>query len=121
MSKARILEAVQNLDLESTRKLLDAKPALLAVTDRQGRNLLHLACSASCSDLDVPESVSVRMVNFLLDRGFDAHTTHPARQWCRSQPTSERADAPRSWKSRTASFPHLMNPAHPPPAHGRQR
>jgi hypothetical protein len=41
------------------------------VTDRQGRNLLHLACSASCKKLKAPESVSVRMVNFLLDRGLD--------------------------------------------------
>jgi ankyrin repeat protein len=77
MSKARIIESVQNLDLESTRKLLDAKPALLSVTDRQGRNLLHLACSANCSKLDMPESVSARMVNFLLDRGFDVESPMP--------------------------------------------
>lgn len=71
MSKTRIIEAVKTLDLESTRKLLDAKPVLLSVSDPQGRNLLHLACSAPCSKLKVPETVAARMVNFLLDRGLD--------------------------------------------------
>ena len=71
MSKTRIIDAVKNLDLESTKKLLGTKPSLLTVTDRQGRNLLHLACSASCKKLKVPEAVSARMVNFLLDQGLD--------------------------------------------------
>jgi ankyrin repeat protein len=71
MSKARIIEAVKNLDLETTRKLLDAKPSLLTVKNRQGRNLLHLACSASCAKLKVSPTVSARLVKFLLDRGLD--------------------------------------------------
>ena len=71
MSKTRIIEAVKQLDLESTKKLVQAKPSLLTVTDRQGRNLLHLACSASCEKLKVPEALSARMVNFLLDQGLD--------------------------------------------------
>jgi ankyrin repeat protein len=71
MSKTRIIEAVNALDLESTRKLLDANPSLLTVVDRQGRNLLHLACSASCGKLEVSEDLSARLVNFLLDRGMD--------------------------------------------------
>jgi ankyrin repeat protein len=71
MSKARIIEAVKNLDLETTTKLLDAKPSLLTVKNRQGRNLLHLACSASCAKLKVSPTVSVRLVKCLLDRGLD--------------------------------------------------
>jgi ankyrin repeat protein len=71
VSKSRILESVKNLDVESIRALLDAKPSLLMVTDRQGRNLLHLACSASCAKLNVSEAVSARIVNLLLDRGLD--------------------------------------------------
>ena len=71
MSKTRIIEAVQQLDLDTTRRLLDSKPALLAVKNRQGRNLLHLACGANCKKLGVPESTSARMVEFLLDRGMD--------------------------------------------------
>ena len=71
MSKTRVIEAVKNLDLESTRKLLDMKPELLNVTDPGNRNLLHLACSACCEKLKVPESVSARMVKLLLDRGLD--------------------------------------------------
>ena len=74
MSKTRIIEAVKNLDLESTKTLLEAKPSLLAVTDAKGRNLLHLACSASCEKLKVPESVAARMVNLLLDRGLDVES-----------------------------------------------
>lgn len=74
MSKTRIIEAVRNLDLESTKELLSAKPSLLNATDRQGRNLLHLACSASCTNLKVPEAVSARMVNFLLDSGLDVES-----------------------------------------------
>jgi ankyrin repeat protein len=71
MSKARIIEAVMNLDLQSTKALLKEKPSLLNVTDRQGRNLLHLACSASCEKLKMPEAASARMTTFLLDRGMD--------------------------------------------------
>ena len=71
MSKSRIIESVRNLDLKTTRELLDATPSLLNVTDRQGRNLLHLACSASCPNLKVPESTATRMVSFLLDCGMD--------------------------------------------------
>lgn len=71
MSKTRIIESVKRLDLETTRTLLDAKPELLAVRNPQGRNLLHLACSASCERLKVPAKNAVRMVTFLLDCGLD--------------------------------------------------
>ena len=71
MSKTRIIEAVQKLDLETTKELLEAKPSLLKVINRQGRNLLHLACGASCARLKVPESKAAAMVNFLLDQGMD--------------------------------------------------
>src|SRR5687768_13755303 len=71
LSKASIIDSVKTLDLETTRALVDAKPALLATTDRPGRTLLHLACSADCASLGVTEAVSARMVNFLLDRGLE--------------------------------------------------
>lgn len=63
MSKAKIIEAVQSLDLKTTKKLLQAKPALLRVRDRQERGLLHIACSAA--------GPAGRMVDFLLDRGLE--------------------------------------------------
>lgn len=66
MSKSALIEAVRNLDLESTKKLLDTKPSLLEVTDRRGMNLLHLACSAPGS--------AVGLVDFLLDRGMEIET-----------------------------------------------
>jgi ankyrin repeat protein len=71
VSKARIFEAVKRLDQETTRRLLDAKPALLTATDRPGRTLLHLACSVDCDALGVPEASAAAMVNFLLDRGLE--------------------------------------------------
>ena len=71
MSKTRLIEAVKKLDLDTTRRILEAKPSLLSVKNRQGRNLLHLACGASCKGLKLPESAAVRMVNFLLDLGMD--------------------------------------------------
>ena len=71
MSKARIIESIKNLDLETTRGLVDVKPALLTTTDRQGRTLLHLACAADCAALGVPETQASRMAGFLLDRGLD--------------------------------------------------
>jgi ankyrin repeat protein len=74
MSKTRIIEAVKNLDLKSVKSLLKATPSLLTVTDRQGRNLLHLACSASCEKLKVSEAAPASIVNFLLDRGLDIDT-----------------------------------------------
>ena len=58
MSKTRIIEAVKTLNVGAVRKLPDAKPSLLTVTDRASRNLLHLACSASCADLKVLETAS---------------------------------------------------------------
>lgn len=73
MSKTAILESVKRLNVTTTRRLLDAKPQLLTVTNRQGRNLLHVACSASCAALELPDSAGVRMVRFLLDRGMDVN------------------------------------------------
>jgi len=70
-SKARLIEAVRALDLASVRAQLDVKPSLLAVTDRQGRNLLHQACGASWRQLQVPEVLSAGVVNLLLDRGIE--------------------------------------------------
>lgn len=71
MSKTALIDAIQHLNLDRVRQLLDARPALLAVTDRQGRNLLHLACSASPQRLGKTDAKQVRMVTFLLDRGFE--------------------------------------------------
>jgi ankyrin repeat protein len=71
VSKARLLEAVRRLDVEATTALLQRQPSLLQATDRSGRNLLHLACSASCKDLGVSEAVSVHLVTLLLDSGLD--------------------------------------------------
>ena len=70
-SKTRLIEAVRALDLDSVRAQLDAKPLLIRLIDRQGRNLMHLACAASCEDLELPEAVSARVVNLLLDRGLE--------------------------------------------------
>jgi len=71
MSKARLIEAVKHLDIEATRQILDAKPALLQVITPNGRNLLHVACTASCVAHAVPESRAVKMVKMLLDHGVD--------------------------------------------------
>ena len=70
MSKTVLIDALQHLNLDKTRQLLDAKPALLGVTDRQGRNLLHLASSASPEKLGKTEATQVRLVTFLLEQGF---------------------------------------------------
>jgi uncharacterized protein len=74
MSKAQILAAVRNLDLNATRELLLSDAELAAVKDRSGRNLLHLACSASCKDLSVSESSSARIVELLLESGLDVES-----------------------------------------------
>lgn len=71
MSKTRLFEAVKHLDLQETKKILDAKPELLEVWNDQGRNLLHLACGANCKQLERPEAAGVRMVEYFLDRGLD--------------------------------------------------
>jgi uncharacterized protein len=71
MSKTRLIEAVKNLDLAGTKKILAAKPELEKVWNDQGRNLLHIACSVECEDIGKPKSAAVRMVTFLLDRGFN--------------------------------------------------
>lgn len=71
MSKAAVIDAVQRLDLDATRRLLESKPSLLTVTDRQGRNLLHLACSTPTAKLGVPGRRQIQLVDFLLDQGFD--------------------------------------------------
>jgi uncharacterized protein len=71
MSKTRLFEAVKTLDLEETKRILESKPELLKAWNDQGRNLLHIACSADCRKLRKPESAAKRMVTFLLDRGLD--------------------------------------------------
>jgi hypothetical protein len=71
MSKTRLIAAVKNLDLAETKKILAAKPELAKVWNDQGRNLLHIACSVDCEAIGKPKSAAVRMVAFLLDRGFD--------------------------------------------------
>ena len=71
MSKTALIDAVQNLDFGKVKRLLDAKPELLTVTDRQERNLLQLACSASPARLDKSAAIQIRLVRSLLDRGFD--------------------------------------------------
>ena len=71
MSKTRLIEAVKNLDLAETKKILAAKPELEKVWNDQGRNLLHIACSVDCEDIGKPKAAAVKMVTFLLDRGFD--------------------------------------------------
>ena len=75
MSKAQILEAVRNLDLTAARELLRSQPALIEAKDRSGRNLLHVACSASCKDVGVSEASSKRIVELLLDSGLDVEST----------------------------------------------
>src|SRR6478735_1340954 len=71
MSKTRLFEAVKSLDLSVTKEILEAKPELLNVRNDRGLNLLHLACCADCKKLKKPERAVVKMVDFLLDEGFD--------------------------------------------------
>ena len=71
MSKTALIDAVQRLDLKETQRLLKSKPALLTVTDRQGRNLLHLACHVPPFKRKVTERQQVRFVEFLLDQGLE--------------------------------------------------
>jgi uncharacterized protein len=71
MSKTRLIEAVKKLDLDETRRILEAKPELLKVWNDQGRNLLHLACGANPKKLGKPESAGVRLVAHLIDAGLD--------------------------------------------------
>lgn len=78
MSKARILEAAKTLDLAAVRAILADRPALLHVADRQGLNLLHLACAAAPAKLGVPASATVRMADFLLAQGLPIDAPVPS-------------------------------------------
>src|SRR5215831_9509333 len=80
MSKARMIGAVKELDVETVRALLAADPGLLRVTDRRGFNLLHLACCVPCSDLGIAESHSAKMASLLLDHGLDVESALPPAQ-----------------------------------------
>jgi ankyrin repeat protein len=71
VSKTRIIDSVTRLDVASTRALLKDQPSLISVTDRSGRNLLHIACSASDRKLEVADTVAVRMATLLLDQGIE--------------------------------------------------
>lgn len=66
-----IIAAMERLDLPTARRLLRHTPSLRAVTDRQGRNLLHLACSVPPSKRGPSKATQSRMVAFLLDEGFE--------------------------------------------------
>src|SRR5499427_11028873 len=80
MSKTRMIEAVKKLDIETVRALRADEPDLLRVTDRQGFNLLHLACCVPCADLGIAESHSAKMVRLLLDYGLDVESKLPPEQ-----------------------------------------
>src|SRR5436190_3386449 len=82
MSKTRVIQAVKDLDVDAVGALLDGKPALLNARDPAGRNLLHIACSVPCADLNVPESLSAKMANLLLDRGLDVDATQDHKDRC---------------------------------------
>jgi len=72
MSKKAIIESVRALDLVNTKRLLDAKPSLLAVTNPQGLNLLHLACAASpTAKVSRGGAAQAKFVDFLLGQGFE--------------------------------------------------
>lgn len=64
MSKAKLFDAVQRLDVAAARTILDAKPQLRDARDRGDRNPLHIACSVAAGD---PRP----MARLLLDRGID--------------------------------------------------
>lgn len=70
MTKAALLDSIRQLELDGAKQLLAARPALLGATDRQGRNLLHVACSASPEALGVSSATQLRVVDWLLERGF---------------------------------------------------
>ena len=74
MSKTRIIEAVKRLDVDSVKQLLNEKPPLIGSAERDGRNLLHLACGASCEKLGLREGAAARMAALLLDRGLEIDT-----------------------------------------------
>lgn len=82
MSKARIIDAVKQLDVDAVRELLATDPGLLSVTDRRGFNLLHLACCVPCADLGIAESQAAKMVGLLLDHGLNVESKLPPEQEC---------------------------------------
>ncbi len=70
MSKTAVLEAIKDLDLARTRKLLRDRPDLLQVRDRRGWNLLQLACGILPPKRKVSPAAQTRFAEFLLDQGF---------------------------------------------------
>lgn len=70
MSKAALLDAIRRLDLGTARHLIAATPDLVHATHRDGRNLLHLACSYSPNELGVPPARQIGLVEWLLGLGF---------------------------------------------------
>jgi ankyrin repeat protein len=71
VSKTALIAAVERLDLPTARQLLRRTPSLRSVVDRQGRNLLHLACSVPPLKRGPSEAAQSRTVAYLLDEGFE--------------------------------------------------
>ena len=69
-SKTAAIEAVKQLDVAGLAAILAADSGLLGVTDRSGRNLLHLACAAPVSKLKGLPAQQIRVAGLLLDRGL---------------------------------------------------
>jgi ankyrin repeat protein len=74
MTKAKLFDAVQRLDRQAVRAILDATPQLLEVRDKKGRNLLHLACA-------VPGDAR-KMADLLLERGLDIESRSLGKDEC---------------------------------------
>jgi len=72
MSKAALCRSIKALDVEAVASLLEARPALIRVTDDRRRSPLHFLCSLPADPKTCARSLA--LARRLLDAGLDVNT-----------------------------------------------
>jgi hypothetical protein len=76
MSKTALLDALQSLDVDRVRAIVQAKPELKAFEDEKGLNLLQLCCKRNTVDDPKAAERQLRLAKWLVSEGFDPKATH---------------------------------------------
>jgi hypothetical protein len=80
MSKTALVDAIQGLDFDAVRRILEKKPALKNFETDRGWNLLQFCCTRRTVDDRAAADRQVRIAKWLINEGFDPHVTYATRR-----------------------------------------
>ena len=72
----KLIKAIKNLDLASTKVLLQQQPQWITWQEDDGKNALHYLCGVSISADSQKEETSLQMLKLLLKKGMNINSIH---------------------------------------------